>query len=394
MLFTPFSIGNLELPNRFVRSATADIELSFIKEVRKQTLDKYKNLAINDIGMIISGDIPVVDIDMIEKKHYDYKHIRIGKVNLISDCVHSNFNDGKIIAQLSTENIYFIPSEYDSPWGSEGMHICSLEEIQFIEECFVKTALHMKSEGFDGIQLHSAHGGFLSLFLSPYSNHRKDAYGGNPKNRCRLVTNIIRGIKREEPDFPVLIKINAHEYLPQGMDRESLQETINCLEVAGVDAIEYSGGLWEAMSLSDEELGFPAVPSLEAHTKMDSTDRQSYFRKYIEGIKTNIPVILVGGNRNMELMEGIITKGTADLIALCRPLICEPDLIKKWKYNPSYKPACISCNACIYDMFVHPWEDKSSGIHCMYSLSRTSKVWKDRYIDGLSWLKNWKNENV
>jgi len=394
MLFTPFSIGNLKLLNRFVRSATADIELSFEKKVRKSTLDKYEDLAINDIGMIITGDFPVVDIDMIKKKHYDYKHIRIGNVNLIADCVHGNSNDSKIIAQLSTESIYFIPSEYNSPWGTEGMHICSFEEIQFIERCFIKTALHMKSEGFDGIQLHSAHGGFLSLFLSPYSNHRKDAYGGNAENRCRLITNIIRGIKKEEPDFPVLIKINAHEYLPEGMDRQSLQETVKYLEDAGADAIEYSGGLWEAMSLSDEELGFPAIPSLEAHTNIDSTAKQSYFCKYAEEIKSNTPVILVGGNRNIDLMEEIVTKGTADLVAICRPLICEPDLIKTWKHNPLYKPACISCNACIYDMFVHPWEKESSGIHCLYNLSRTSDVWMDRYIDGLNWLKNWKKENL
>jgi 2,4-dienoyl-CoA reductase-like NADH-dependent reductase (Old Yellow Enzyme family) len=268
MLFTPYNIGQLEISNRFIRSATADSELNDGKGVKESTLERYRQLGQHEIGLIITGDFPVVDLSMIESGEYNYDHIRCQGIEEIPKVVKVDRSETKIIAQLSTENIYFIPSQYKSPWGMEGMHICSMDEIKFIEKCFIETAIKMNLEGFDGIQLHGAHGGFLSMFLSPYANHRQDDYGGNSENRCRIVTNIIRGIKSQLPDFPILIKINATEYFDLGMNNITLQETVSLLEEAGIDAIEYSGGLWEAMMLDENQLGFPVVPSLEAHTKI------------------------------------------------------------------------------------------------------------------------------
>lgn len=393
MLFTEESIGNMRIKNRFVRSATADAELEGGK-VTDSTIDRYGILARENVGMIITGDFPVVSLEMIGQRSYDYQRIRVGDVQRIAAQVHQVSHDCKIIAQLSTENIYFVPSTYNSPWGMDGMHICDRDEILFIEECFIETALMMQAEGYDGVQLHAAHGGFLSMFLSPYANHRTDDYGGSTENRCRIVANIVRGIKARMSELPVLIKINATEYLDEGMDPISLQETVTILEKAGIDAIEYSGGLWEAMTLSDEVLGFPSVPALESHTQIASLEKQSYFRDLVKDIVTNIPIILVGGNRNCRLMESILQEGGADFMALCRPLICEPDLISKWMAEPTYTPRCVNCNACIYDMFLHPWEKVSSGVKCLYSLGLGSALWKERYRDGLRWVKEWRRENM
>lgn len=394
MLFTPYRIGELNVNNRFVCSATQDSELLIGTDVQEQTLEKYARLAKENVGLIISGGIPVVDEHLLETSIYDYEKIEINGLNRVADCVHQAKENAKIIAQLSTDAIYYIPSAYVSPWGMVGMHICERDEILFIEKCFIETALKMKEEGFDGIQLHGAHGGFLSQFLSPYANHRTDDYGGNTENRCRIVTDIIKGIKAKAPNYTVIIKINATEYFEDGMNHQTLQESVVLLEEAGVDAIEFSGGMWEAMMLSDEELGFPAVPSLESHTKIKDISRQSYFRKYVEDLSVEVPVILVGGNRNYDVIEGFLRDGIADFAAICRPLICEPDLISKWQEDAGYEPSCISCNACIYDMFLHPGYEEPYKVHCLYQMSQVSEIWRKRFEDGLLWIKHWKEENI
>ncbi len=394
MLFTPYKIGSMNIPNRFVCSSTSDSELSVGGQVQSETIDKYVTLAREHVGMILTGGLPAVGMTIIEQNAYDYALIRIYGLDKIASAVHGVGNDCKIVAQLSTEPMYFIPSHFDSPWGMEGMHVCTHNDIRLIEESFIETALKMEEEGFDGVQLHGAHGGLISHFISPYANHRTDDYGGNTVNRCRLVTNIIRGIKKQSPSFPVLIKMNVTEYFEDGMNQASLQESVLQLEEAGIDGIEFSGGLWEAMKFSEDELGFPVVPTIEAHTRIQSLDKQSYYKDYIEDLTINVPAILVGGNRNCQLMEDLLQRNIAQFMSLCRPLICEPDLITQWQTDASYVPKCISCNACIYDLHMQDGSEEPRKTDCLFWLQGTSEVMSQRYKDGIAWIKDWKNENI
>ncbi|MBN2899639.1 MAG: NADH:flavin oxidoreductase [Clostridia bacterium] len=401
-MFSSFKIRNQVISNRIVRSATADSETYASKSVTEATLKRYSKLAESGIGLIITGDFPTVTPEMLSDSNdratcYDYEKVRITDIDKIPTVIHAANSETKVYAQLAPANIGSIPSNYPSPWGTEDMHILTESEIHFIVNAFIKTALHLRDEGFDGVQLHAAHGGFLSLFLSPYANYRADHYGGSHENRCRIIAEIVEGIKKECLDFPVIIKINATDYLPGGIDSSNFKAFVTAIINTDIDAIELSGGMWEAMQLSEEALGFPPIPALESRTSIGDISKQSYFRSYARLLKEvykDIPVILTGGNRTPRLMEEILESGDADFIGLCRPLICEPNLAAKWTINPEYKPKCINCNACIYDLWNHPGSDTFSETRCLYNLQRADPTHKAIYAEAIRWLHAWKSDNI
>lgn len=135
---------------------------------------------------------------------------------------------------------------------------------------------------------------------------------------------------------------------------------------------------------SEEELGFRPVPSPEAHTRLGRPERQSYFLPYAERLHLDIPIILVGGNRDVERLETIVRQGRVDLVALCRPLLCEPDLPRRWREGRGpHTAACISCNSCLYAMLVHPGRPEPDVASCIYRQD------KEMYRQAQHWLAGW-----
>jgi len=247
----------------------------------------------------------------------------------------------------------------------------------------------MKALGFDGVQLHAAHGGLLSCFLSPYTNRRDDVYGGSVKNRARMVREIVSGAREKVGDFPILIKMNGTDYVPGGIGVEDLPELAQEMQSCGVDAIEVSGGMWDCLARTEEELGFRPAPAPESHTRIERPDKQSYFLKYAERLDLDIPVILVGGNRDVERLEEIVRGDKVDFVALCRPLISEPDLPQRWLEGRGKNTTdCISCNACLYDMYVHPGRPEPGLVRCVF------KHDKQGYKMAQRWLASWVEENI
>jgi len=147
--------------------------------------------------------------------------------------------------------------------------------------------------------------------------------------------------------------------------------------------------MWDCLVRSEEELGFRPVPAPESHTRINRPDRQSYFLKYAEMLELDIPVILVGGNRDIERLEEIVRQGTVDFIALCRPLISEPDLPNRWlEGRGSNATDCISCNSCIYSMIVHPGRPEPGAVTCVF------KHDKPQHTVAQEWLASWVEKNV
>jgi 2,4-dienoyl-CoA reductase-like NADH-dependent reductase (Old Yellow Enzyme family) len=142
--------------------------------------------------------------------------------------------------------------------------------------------------------------------------------------------------------------MNCTDNLQGGTDLDTLPELAQEIARTGVDAIELSGGTMDCLVRSEAELGFRPVPVPYAHTGIGSPEKQSYYLKYVQELALDIPVILVGGNRDVERLERIVRQGEADYIALCRPLIAEPDLPGRWldgRAGPTTD--CISCNSCL-----------------------------------------------
>lgn len=392
-IFSEGKIGNLILPNRLVRSATWDPSILGIRKMTDAVLDLYRELAVGGIGLIITGGLPVYATRSPDEKAGQevktFDDLSVQGIERLAEVVHRSRPGCKIVAQLETGHVDAVPSIIPSPFSDAESRPLSVAEIHSITDCFVQAIVRMRECGFDGVQLHGAHGGLLSRFLSPCTNRRTDAYGGSTANRVRLVREIVARARDQVGDWPILIKANCTDYLEGGTEVDTFSALAEELEASGVDAIEVSGGMWECLVRPEAELGFRPVPAPESHTRIGRPERQSYFLRYAERLALQIPVILVGGNRNIERLEEIVRAGQVNFIAMCRPLIREPDLPQRWLEGRGGKATrCISCNSCIYNMFVHPGRTEPGRVTCL------AKQDQAQYRAAQAWLAAWVEENV
>ncbi len=183
-----------------------------------------------------------------------------------------------------------------------------------------------------------AHGYLLSSFISPYTNRRTDKWGGSLENRIRILGEIMqRARKAAGEDFPILAKLNSTDGMPgEGyLTLGDVVATAKALAGWGIAAIEVSGGIREAK-------GVMSAPGIAR------PEQEAYFAPAAKAVKAavDVPVILVGGLRSLAVMERVVQDGTADLVALSRPLIREPDLAGRFRTGQAAKATCVSCNAC------------------------------------------------
>ena len=388
-IFSAGQIRNLTLPNRFVRSATWDPSIIAGRQMTDEVLDLYRQLALGGVGVIITGGLPVLQGEMLAGgKPPSYDDFHVDGIERMADVVHRSGTGCKIVAQLEVGYLGAGPSDVPSPFRQERIRPLSTAEIRTIVACFVEAIVRMKECGFDGVQLHAAHGGLLSCFLSPYTNRRDDEYGGSVQNRASIVREIVSRAREAAGDLPILIKMNCTDYVVGGMDIGNFPELAREIESTGVDAVEISAGMWDCLVRTEKELGFRPVPAPESHTRIHHPDQQCYFLKYAQGLDLDIPVILVGGNRDVERLEEIVCQGRVDFIALCRPLISEPDLPNRWLAGRgSDTTDCISCNSCIHDMIVHPGKEAPGVVTCVF------KTDEQQHRLAQEWLSSWVERN-
>ncbi|MDY0387284.1 MAG: NADH:flavin oxidoreductase [Methanolobus sp.] len=359
MLFEPIALGNMDVPNRFVRSATHEWMAEPDGTATEKLGELYEELARNDVGLIITGYAyvnPNGKSDRLQQGIYDDRFIE--PYRKVVSRVHEH--GGKIAVQivhggrqsmLSAENpIILAPSAVTNKRNGVTPEEMTEEEVLGIIEDFANAARRVKEAGFDAVQLHCAHGFLLSNFISPYSNRRKDRWGGSTEKRTQVILDIITRIHEMiGKDFPILVKLNATDGFPKG--KKNVLDAPECVEIAkilvanGVCAIEVSGGIVEA----GQEM---------FRTKINKADDEAYYRDYSNMIKeaVDVPVILVGGIRSRAVMEQMLAEEYADMLSLSRPLICEPDLVTKIRNGEAELAKCVSCNLC----------SDESGIKCNY----------------------------
>lgn len=354
----PKKIGPMTIKNRFVRSATYEKRAAEDGTVTDELIQFYKTLAEGGIGLIITGLAYINSSGQALPKQtaVDRDDIIPG-LSKIADIIH-NYGDGcKAVAQIGHcgRETYFVdnpidPSGIREPMTNAQPREMTIEEIEETIEAFAQATRRVKEAGFDGVQFHAAHGFLLSEFLSPHTNKRKDKYGGNTENRIRIVKNIYkRSVELIGKNFPILIKMNVSDLIRGGMDLNESKKIAEQLSKLGFAAIETSSGMWEAALLSQEELGWIPAMSPEARINILSKDKEAYHLPYAREIKKliNIPLILIGGIRSLDVIEEILAEGSADFVSLSRPLIREPDLPNKWLTGSGENTCeCISCNGC------------------------------------------------
>lgn len=345
VLFTPIQVGKVEIPNRFVRSATHDFMANRDGSVSDRQVTLFENLARGEVGLIITGNAYIHPAGIASPFQTGVdRDDRIEGLSRITEVAHQF--PSRIFLQLShagrqtTPKICgctpLAPSAVYEPTFKVMPKEMSHDDIQGAIEDFIRGARRAEQSGFDGVQLHIAHGYLLSSFISPYTNRRTDEWGGTLSNRLRIVREIIEGIKQiQGKKFPLIAKLNSSDFLSGGLTLEESIEIAQMLEDKGVDGIEVSGGMAEAGKGSvwkgrreEEEEGY----------FVDSASR-------IKDVVT-IPVIGLGGIRTFSNMERFINEKKADLVSMSRPLIRNPFLVQKFHTGEIQKSECISCNRC------------------------------------------------
>ena len=345
ILFEQTRIKDLELTNRFIRSATWEGLADENGGCTFELVDRMVELARSRVGLIITGHTYVHPAGQATPYQLGVdKDERIDGLSEMTEAVHRE--GGRIMMQLAHGGLKAEPQLTNTrpigPSTGEGFiespgKEMTTEDIQQAVTSFSQAAQRAKAAGFDGVQIHAAHGYLLSQFLSPAINQRTDEYGGSVENRARIILEVLRNIRQAVGrNYPILIKINSEDFFENGLSLTDFLQVAVMLVGAGIDAIEVSGGTF---------FSGRRIPSRKEIT----FDRdQAYFRKASRALKKmgKIAVILVGGIRSYLLAERLVDEGVMDYIAMCRPFIREPMLIKRWQSGDLRKATCISCNGC------------------------------------------------
>lgn len=342
-LFEPCRIGSMELRNRIVMPALNTKFSSEQGAVTPRLSSYYEERAKGGVALIIVESTCVdwpVGKDGCTPVRID-SDVFTGGLSDLADAVH--IHGAKIAAQLShtgrqttlaaSEGVQPVaPSAI--PWGASAPMPRELttSEIGEIVEKFGLAAWRVKMAGFDAVEIHGAHGYLITQFLSPYTNRRTDAYGGTFERRMRFPLEVLAAIKRKVgDDFPILFRLSADEFVQGGLMLEQSKEICACLERHGVDAFDVSGGIYESLAKI-----FP--PMSEAPGSLVHL---------AAGIKESVskPVIAVGRLGDPELAERILREGKADMVALGRSLIADPEWPAKARagLTEDMRP-CLACN--------------------------------------------------
>lgn len=349
----------MTLPNRFIRSATWEGMAEADGSCTKRLVDKMVELVHGGVGLIITGHSYVTKIGQAGLNQLGiHDDAMIPGLKTMTQAVHDA--GGAIMMQIAHAGCHAAteltgmealgPSvifKKDEPICRE----MTLKEIEDTVSAFGQAARRAKTAGFDGVQIHGAHGYCLSQFLSPFYNQRKDEYGGNLENRVRIVRAVYRSVRKAVgDDYPVIIKINSEDFLENGFTVDEMLDVAQMLEEDGIDAIELSGGT-----------SFSKTRYLPVRPGKITKETEGFYieaaKRYKE--KINTPLILVGGIRSFDVAENIVENGIADAISMSRPLIREPNLIRLWKSGNRKSADCLSDNLC----FKPAWSGK--GIYCV-----------------------------
>lgn len=197
-------------------------------------------------------------------------------------------------------------------------------QIETIVAGFAHAARVAEQCGFDGVQVHAAHGYLMSQFLSPLSNRRDDEWGGSLENRARILLAIIARIRQSvQPGFAVSVKLNSADFQRGGFSEDDSVRVAAWLADAGVDLIEVSGGNYEQPRMID----FNRKDPLAANKRESTKKREAYFLEFVPKLRAavSIPVMVTGGFRSKAAMEAAIEDDGVDMIGLGRPLVLDPD---------------------------------------------------------------------
>jgi 2,4-dienoyl-CoA reductase-like NADH-dependent reductase (Old Yellow Enzyme family) len=327
-IFDETQLGSLTLKNRFFRAAVGDrIQNSALNSENYLT---YEKLAKGGIGAILTGftlvddrEKVLVPIFNLSKDDYISDHKKLTELvhglgsKIFSQIVYIGCSDFKQLYNRSDPNHRDFDYLAPSPVSREETGVTPREatpaELKSIVESHARAGLRAKKAGYDGVEIHAAHGFFLSQFLSPHFNKRTDDFGGSGENRCRMALEVCRAVKEAVgPDFPVIIKVNVTEKYPDGVILGDVIDLAKKLATDNLDALEISG-YWQDLRENDG----------------------AFFEKEGTAIaaEADIKVILTGGVREEAQMNKILNNSKREYFGLARPFIKDPTFLQRFAQN-------------------------------------------------------------
>ncbi|MEJ2757819.1 MAG: NADH:flavin oxidoreductase [Anaerolineales bacterium] len=344
-LFTPFTFGSLTVPNRLVRSATAERMAEPDGAIPQKTLDFYRRLTQGGVGLIITGHMYVHPTGKAHPEMtgvYD-DHLLEG-LSQLAEVIHREgglvavqINHAGLKADLETVEEPLAPSAVeDERLSSRTPRALTVDEIEELIGAFGQAARRVQEAGFDAVQIHAAHGYLISQFLSPAANQRTDEWGGSLENRMRFFRQVADAVRAQVgADYPVFTKLGVRDGFDDGLTLDDGAQVAASLKDMGLDAVELSGG-------------FGMITQVNSWIGVRRPEREAYFLSLAKAARevTDLPLMLVGGFRSRPVMERVLADGDADFISMCRPLINNPDFPNKLRSGEMQVSDCISANNC------------------------------------------------
>lgn len=343
-LFEKGCIGGVEIRNRVAMTAMGNGLATWDGEASPELIRFYEDRAKGGCGLIFteftridenSGACNPNQLCIATRKH-------VRSVQRMAECVHRH--GGKIFVQLHHGGREAPPALNDGkqPMGPSAIlnkvnglvsTEMTKEDIDDIVGKFVAAAANCKKAGIDGVELHGAHGYLLGSFISPYTNKRTDDYGGSVENCCRIVTDIIHGIRQTCGNYPICVRINGDDFVEGGITLDYAVQVAQVLEAAGADAINVSCAIYET------------VPNMIEPNYYEEGWRKNLAKTVKAHV--HVPVIAVNTIKFPATAEKLLKEGVSDFVGVSRGQMADPEWVNKTKAGrEDLIRKCMGCMQC------------------------------------------------
>jgi len=339
------------VPNRILKSACTEGLADYDNRVTERHLNLYRAFAQGGVGILLSGNIQV-DRRYLERagnvcidKGYPHTYDARQRDMLKQWATVAKSRGSLFLGQLSCAgprtpsycvDTAIAPSQAAPTKGLEPSAVsraATVGELDTLVESWIHAAVVLSECGWDGVQVHAAHGYLISSFLSPEANRRADEYGGELQNRARLLLRVVRGIKAAVPSsFVLSVKIHCSDFLEGGFDHRECSTVCTWLADAGVHLIEFSGAFAPVLIA---RMTKQAAPDPVANPAPNGSPRSAaFFVDQTAAIKASgagrgIPMALTGGFVAMDQVQDALQSGACDMVGLARPMCIHPDDVMK-----------------------------------------------------------------
>jgi 2,4-dienoyl-CoA reductase-like NADH-dependent reductase (Old Yellow Enzyme family) len=383
-VFTSYRIGSVTLRNRVIRSAAFE-NMCPDGVPGDALLEYHRKVAAGGVAMTTVAYAAVSADGLTYPNQINTQREEVWPgLRRLTDAVHAEgsaaciqlghagyFAEKKVIGTkpMGASRVF-------NTYGLAYPRVMNAADISDVAERFARAAWRAQESGFDTVEIQAGHGYLLSQFLSPYTNRRRDTYGGSLANRLRLPVDVLREVRKAvRPGFPVLVKMNLRDGFRGGLELDEAVEVARRFEAEGADALILSGGF---VSKTPMYILRGDVPYREFRRGQDHWTaklglllmgrlvikkfpfEEAYFLQEARRVRAavGLPLVLVGGLRRLSTLQAVVQEGF-DLVAMARPLIMEPDLVRRMEKGEAEASRCQPCNLCVADM-----NDDETGMRC------------------------------